>query len=72
MFFSKLLTVTLRQKLSNILDNVCGSNISRVDDCGIDLELKFNNSLDSKPYIKMICCKAFKFLAYIIRMTYDF
>lgn len=49
-----------RQKttpLSNIMNNVCGSNISHVDDYVLDFDFKFNCSLDSRLHIEMICCR---------------
>lgn len=44
---------------------VGSSNIMRVYDTILGLDLKFNTSLDSKPHIGMICYKAFKVFGFI-------
>lgn len=48
------------------------SIINRVYDTVLDLGFKFNSSLDPRPHIDMICCKAFKVLGFIMRLASDF
>lgn len=45
--------------------NISGSEIERADKSVIDLGFKFTSSLDPRPHIDMVCCKALKTLGFI-------
>ncbi|XP_050528120.1 uncharacterized protein LOC126898222 [Daktulosphaira vitifoliae] len=51
---------------------ISDSNLTGVYDTDIDLGIKFNASLDPRPHIDMICCKALKVLSFITRIASDF
>jgi len=52
--------------------NILGSEIVRVNESDIDLGFKITRSLDPRPHIDMVCCKALKTLGFISRLARDF
>jgi len=49
--------------------NISGSEILRADKSVIDLGFKFTSTLDPRPFIDMVCCKALKTLGFINRLA---
>jgi hypothetical protein len=68
----KILTYTRSRSPIIYSYNILGSEILRANESVIDLGFKLTSSLDPRPHIDMVCCKALKILGFINRLASDF
>lgn len=61
-----------RCKIVHYYNRMCSILLQLEDNYVIDLGFKFSSSLDSSSHINMMCCKAWKTLGFIMRLTKKF
>jgi hypothetical protein len=68
----KIFTYTRSHSPTIYSFNILGSEILCANESVIDLGFKLTSSLNPRPHIDMVCCKALKILGFINRLARDF